>query len=85
MNQVEIVFGIISNMRKVIGGELHLGGRLAHEAVEFHRLFQSRVRQAVPLDVHGSSADEGSGVKLGKRVNHGMTPASMTFNYEKPV
>ncbi len=64
---------------------VHLGGRFAHEAVELHRVFQSRVRQAVPLDVHGSSADEGSGVKLGKRASQEMAFASLAFNCEKSV
>jgi hypothetical protein len=52
---------------------------------ELHRIFQSSVRQAVPLDVHGSSVHEGSGVKLGKRARHGMFLASLIFNYEKLV
>ena len=64
---------------------VHLGRGFAHEVVEFHRVFQSRVRQAVPLDLHGSSADEGRGVKLGKRVSQGMSFASSIFNYEKSV
>ena len=64
---------------------VHLGGGLAHEAVELHHVFQSRIRQAIPVDVHGSSADEGSGVKLGKRANQGMTFASLLFNYGKSV
>src|SRR4051812_27380309 len=64
---------------------VQVGGRFAHEAVELHRVFQSRVRPAVPLDVHGSSADEGSGVKLGKRASQGMAFASLAFNCEKSV
>src|SRR3954468_2373118 len=62
-----------------------LGGRFAHEAVELHRVLQSRVRQAVPLDVHGPSTDEGNGVRLGRAVSQGMIFASSAFNYEKSV
>src|SRR3954467_11232328 len=54
-------------------------------ANEISGLFQSWIRQAVPLDVHGSSADEGSGVKLGKLASRGMPFASLDFNYERPV
>ena len=50
---------------------VYLRGGFAHEAVEFHRLFQSRIRQAVPLDLHGSSAVKGSRVRLGKRAKQG--------------
>ena len=71
LNQIEVIFGVI--MRKVIRrGSFTSVEDLRSKAVELHRVFQSRVRQAVPLDVHGSSADEGSGVKLGKRANQGM-------------
>src|SRR5207244_2934901 len=66
-------------------GFVHVGERFAHESVEFHRVLQPSVRQAISLDVHGSSADEGSGVKLGKRVNQGIALASLSFNYEKSV
>ena len=64
---------------------VQLGGGLAHEVVELHQLFQSRICQAVPLDVHGSSADEGSGVKLGEGANQGTPIASSLFNYGKAV
>jgi len=46
---------------------IHFGERHAHEAGELHRVFQPGLRETVPLDVHGSSAHEGSGVKLGKK------------------
>ena len=84
LNQIEIVFGMI--MRKVIRrGNFTSVTDPRKKLVKFIAYFKRGFRQAVPLDVHGSSADEGSGVKLGKRVNHGMTPAPMTFNYEKPA
>jgi hypothetical protein len=37
------------------------------------------------VDVYGSSADEGSGVKLGKRANQGIPSVSSLFNWGKPV
>jgi len=84
LNQIEVVFGVI--MRKVIRrGRVHLGVRFAHEIVELYRVFQSSVRQAVRLDVDGSSTDESSGVKLGKIAKQGMDLASLVFNYEKLV
>ena len=64
---------------------VHLGGGFAHETVEFHHVLQPRVRQAVSLDVHGSSADKSRGMKLGKRVKQGEASASLIFNCEKPV
>ena len=54
LNQIEMVFGVI--MRKVIRRGVHLGGGLADKLLNFIAYFNRRVRQAVPLDVHGSSA-----------------------------
>src|SRR5207245_1881847 len=61
------------------------GGGLAHEAVGLRDVFQSGIRQAIPVDVYGSSADEGRGVKLGKSANQGMPFASLPFNYGESV
>ena len=82
LNQIETVFGVI--MRKVIRrGSFTLGGGPAEQAVELHRLLQSGVRQAVPLDVHRSSADgQASGVKRGKRRRVGILFGSCTPNCE---
>ncbi|CAN5886347.1 hypothetical protein BH23PLA1_BH23PLA1_19600 [soil metagenome] len=84
LNPIESIFGVI--MRKVIpSGVVPLGRRLAHEVVELYRVLQSCVRQAVPLDVHGSPADEGSSVKLGKQATQGIFLPSFVFNCEKSV
>ena len=84
LNQIEVIFGVI--MRKVIRrGSFTSVEDLRTKLLNFIDVFQSSVRQAVPLDVHGSSADEGSGVKLGKRARQGMSFASLVFNYEKSV
>ena len=84
LNQIEVVFGVI--MRKVIRrGSFTSVEDLRTKWWDFIDLFPSSVRQAVPLDVHGSSADEGSGVKLGKRASQGMSFASLAFKNEKSV
>ena len=71
LNQIEVVFGVI--MGKVIRrGSFTPVADLRTKLLTFIAVFQSSVRQAVPLDVHGSSAHEGSGVKLGKRARHEM-------------
>ena len=60
-------------------GFVHLGGRPEEQAVELHRLLQSGVCQAVPLDVHRSSAaGQASGVKRGKRTKDGNAVWFMT-------
>ena len=57
LNQIEVIFGVI--MRKVIRrGSFTSVEDLRTKLLNFIDVFQSRVRQAVPLDVHGSSADE---------------------------
>ena len=63
LNQIETIFGMI--MRKVIRrGSFTSVTDLREQAVELHRVLQSGVRQAVPLDVHRSSAaGQASGVK----------------------
>jgi len=55
LNQIEVIFGVI--MRKVIrrGSFISVGG-FAHEAVGLRHVFQSCVRQTIPMDVYGSSA-----------------------------
>ena len=58
----------------------------AAKLLNFIAYFNHVFAKPFQLDVHGSPAEgEGSGVKLGKRANQGMSFASLVFNYEKPV
>ena len=82
LNQIEVVFGVI--MRKVIRrGSFTSVADLRSKLVNFIDVLQSGLRQAVPLDVHGSSADgKASGVKLGKIAKMRMLFGSLRLNCE---
>ncbi len=59
---------------------VQFGGRPAEQAVELHRVFQSGVCQAVPLDLHRSPAAGEGGVKRGKRRRMEKPPCSCSLN-----
>jgi hypothetical protein len=66
------------------GRALIEAARIVHdEGLAPHRLLQSSVRQAIPLDVYRSAADcEASGVRPGKRTKVATGLVSWTINCE---
>ena len=85
LNQIEAIFGMI--MRKVIRrGSFTSVADLRGKLLNFIDVLQSGVRQAVPLDVHRSSAaGQAGGVKRGKSTRMGMPFGSLTPNCELSV
>jgi len=84
LNQIEVIFGVI--MRKVIRrGSFTSVDDLRTKLLNFMEYFNRVFAKPFRWTYTGRPADEGSGVKLGRRAILGKSLASLTFNHEKSV